>query len=439
MTDKIKRLHVLLNTRHIGLLEESPDGRHSFTYDPDYQGMPLSLSMPLRPEPWTGTPVEAYIDGVLPDDREQRQRIGRLYGVNPRNPFSLLTAIGLDCAGAVQFLSNEQLKSPALQQGQYVAISEEEIGRRLAAFTQFNAPSWQTTDEHWSLNGAQDKITLAYFPERHQWYEAHGTKATTHILKPGIHRYREHAFNEYLCQLTLGGLGLSTAKASYHIFGDTPAIVSTRWDRQVADGHILRLHQEDMCQAMGVMTAQKYQSDGGPGAVSIVRFMRDNGFDADSVTMFFAALVANFLIGGSDAHAKNYAILEIPGSRPALAPLYDVASTFPYDKPDDKSNRERMAMSIGGQYRFDYIGLHEWRTFARQCGGSDTEQLLLGLLHGFAQRLPDLFDSVQKEQMGIAADSPDETEDSLANKRELVTRLQAEIDQQCGRVLKWFK
>lgn len=102
---KIKALDVLLNGRHIGVLREEPTGKHTFTYDSDApNAMPLSLSMPRKAEPWSGNPIEAYIDGILPDDPAIRQRIGRLYGVNPRNPFALLTAVGLDCGGGVQFV-----------------------------------------------------------------------------------------------------------------------------------------------------------------------------------------------------------------------------------------------------------------------------------------------------------------------------------------------
>lgn len=435
MTEKIKELHVLLNEEHIGILREESDGKHSFTYDSNYHGMPLSLSMPLHQKPWKGQAVEAYIDGILPDDPSTRQRIGHQYAVNSRNPFALLTAIGLDCSGAVQFLSDDQLADPTILQGSYVSVSEEQIGRRLAHLTGQNAPSWQTNNEHWSLNGAQDKIALAHFTSN-QWYEAQGSAATTHIIKPGIHQLHEQAFNEYLCLRTLHELGLPVAESQYLLFGGIPAIVSTRWDRRIkSHSHIvLRLHQEDMCQAMSVSTADKYQSDGGPSAVDIVHFMRSHGFASGSDTLFFSALIANYLLGGTDAHAKNYAILELPDQRPMLAPLYDVASLYPYE-PIGKGFR--MAMSIGHEYRWDRIELHNWDTFARECGQPDDAEVIHVILHQEAQQLPDLFNAVQHEEMKRLSQM-ESMQNSLDTKRELIRKIQDNLNKCCLTVLSWF-
>lgn len=434
MTKKIKELHVLLNEEHIGILREEPDGKHSFTYDSNYRGMPLSLSMPLRQKPWKGQAVEAYIDGILPDDPSTRQRIGHQYAVNPRNPFSLLTAVGLDCGGATQFVSTRQMSELSAAENHYAPITEEEIGERLRSLSYGDKPSWQTSNEHWSLNGAQDKIALARF-DPNQWYEAQGSVATTHIIKPGIHELHEQAFNEYLCLRTLHELKLPVAESQYHLFGGIPAIVSTRWDRTIIDCKVHRLHQEDMCQAMSISTANKYQSDGGPGAVDIVHFMRSHGFAPGSDTLFFSALVANYLLGGTDAHAKNYAILELPDQRPMLAPLYDVASLYPYESI---GKGFRMAMSIGHEYRWDRIEMHNWDTFARECGQPDDVEIIHAILHQEAQQLPDLFDTVQHEEMKRLSRMKS-MQNSLDTKRELIKKIQDHLDRCCKTVLSWFK
>ena len=132
MTDKT--LIVLLEGQRIGVLQENAAGKHSFIYDKHAPGQ-LSLSLPRRSEPWTGNPVEAYIDGVLPDNPEMRRTIGRLHGVNGNNPFALLTAIGLDCAGGAQFVLPEQLESVENSEYSLTPISEEEIEKRLKAIT----------------------------------------------------------------------------------------------------------------------------------------------------------------------------------------------------------------------------------------------------------------------------------------------------------------
>ena len=438
MIGHIKQLHVFLYQTHIGLLREDPDGRHSFTYDVGYRGPALSLSMPFRREPWTGAPIEAYIDGILPDDRSVRAHIGYLYDVSPRNPFALLTAVGFDCGGAVQFISDEQLKDPSIFSAEYIPISEEQISRRLADFSGQGSPSWQNGDEHWSLNGAQDKIALARLGDQDQWFEARGTAATTHILKPGVRTLREQAFDEYPCLKMLQRLGIHTAESCYRSFGGIPAIISKRWDRYDAGGTIIRIHQEDMCQAMSVMTDNKYQSDGGPSAVDIIHFIRRQGFERGSDLLFFQALVANYLIGGSDAHAKNYAILEFPERRPMLAPLYDIASIYPYGNNPGQLATARMAMSIGGQNKWGNIRGHEWERFAEQCGGRDDAEILRSLLYNYAESLPDIFHTVAQEEIGRLAEAG-ETGAMMTGKQKLVEQSQKNLDDQCRAVSKWFR
>ncbi|RSX51770.1 transcriptional regulator [Bifidobacterium goeldii] len=433
---KTKTLKVLLEGIPIGVLQEDPSGKHTFTY---YQESPsdarLSLSMPRRVEAWTGEPVEAYIDGILPDDPSIRQRIARKYSVNARNPFALLTAVGLDCGGGVQFVDAQKDINTALGE-QITPITEEQIGERLMSITGSQQASWQNEGEHWSLNGAQDKIALRF--TNGQWYEAEGAAATTHIIKPGIRGLHEQAFNEYLCLKTAEQLGIPVAMTEYRIFGTVPAIVSERWDRIVNDdvipAAVRRVHQEDLCQAMGVMTAKKYQSDGGPSAVNIVQFLRDNDFPEDDVRLFFTALVFNFFIAGSDAHAKNYAILEPVGQSAHLAPLYDIASLFPYT-----TNRKdrKLAMSIGGEYSWERIELRHWKKLAAQLGGQSDQVILEELLVEFALRSIFVFARVAEETLAWVHRLPGITDEDFENKRRVVSSISNGLAQQSDRVLSW--
>ena len=179
MNDSNKELVVLLQNTPIGVLSEDKQGKHSFTYFPGTdESLQLSIAMPHRVSAWTGKVVEAYIDGILPDDPNVRQRIGRQYGVNARNPFALLSAIGLECAGGVQFVPPEDVDS-LHERNELVPVSERQIGERLRTLTRDGQASWLANDEHWSLNGAQEKIALRR--QNGQWYEAHGAAATTHI------------------------------------------------------------------------------------------------------------------------------------------------------------------------------------------------------------------------------------------------------------------
>ncbi|PST49512.1 transcriptional regulator [Bifidobacterium callitrichos] len=439
---KIKSLDVLLNGRHIGELREDATGRHSFIYDPTSpDSMQLSLSMPRKADPWEGAPIEAYIDGILPDDPAIRQRIGRLYGVNPRNPFALLTAVGLDCGGGVQFVvpdTEENTDGHVLADGRITPISEERIGQRLLAIAGDQQASWQSGEEHWSLNGAQDKLALRY--TNGQWYEAEGSAATTHIIKPGIHGLREQAFNEYLCMKTAEKLGLPVARTDYRVFGGVPAIVSERWDRVIDDtvvpATVRRIHQEDFCQAMSVMTDRKYQSDGGPGAVDIVRYMNGNGFPEEDTDTFVKALMFNYLIGGSDAHAKNYAILEPVHEPPRLAPLYDIASLFAYDT---RRRERKLAMSIGGEYQWERIELRHWERFFEQCGATPADrERFAGMLAQLAVRTVPAFAQASAEALAWARVLPGSTGEDANDKTTLVNRMGTAIVAQSARVLGWF-
>ncbi|MDF7664422.1 type II toxin-antitoxin system HipA family toxin [Bifidobacterium sp. ESL0763] len=440
---RTKELRVYLEGKPIGTLREDKNGKHSFLYDQGTKGQ-LSLSMPRQLEPWTGKPVEAYIDGVLPDDRTMRQRIGRLYDVSTNNPFALLASIGLDCAGGVQFVSSENLnlleKAEMLQ-----PISEKEIGIRLTDLAKDAPTTWQGPNEHWSLNGAQGKIALRQ--KNNQWFEALGAAVTTHILKPGVSQLHEQAFDEYICMKTLEKLDVSVSESTFQSFSGTPAIISTRWDRRQrvdADGqtHITRIHQEDLCQAMSYMTRQKYQSDGGPSANSIIDFLHANAFAETDILQFAIGLMLNFLIGGTDAHAKNYAILEPVGEAPRFAPFYDIASIFAYDARGDRKGERKMAMSIGGEYHYERIGLRHW---LRLCQDTKLDaELVAALLKHYAEILPDAFADAAKAALAdaagldIAPESRTTPNGSSAGERqELVNRIGAGIKRQCDAVLGW--
>ena len=433
---KTKELVVLVEGLRCGILREESNGYHSFTYDTDLGSVPqLSLSMPRRTEPWTGRLVEAFIDGVLPDDPAMRERIGKLHEVNPRNPFALLTAIGLDCAGGAQFVAPDQLDDlqtlSSLQ-----PISDGEIKNHLLAISDGRNATWQGENEHWSLNGTQDKIALRF--QHGQWFEALGAAPTTHILKPGILALHEQAFNEYVCMKTIEALGIPAAQSDFRLFDGLPVLVSTRWDRKMVSGDngtmVRRIHQEDLCQATAHFTSEKYQSYGGPGTVDIINALRGNGLDRTSVGLFHIALILNFLMAGSDAHAKNYAILEPVGQQPKLAPLYDIASMFAYDT---QRKQRKLAMSIGGEYNWERIELRHWLRLAESTQRSDFD-FLVAALRRYATALPDVFRATADKALKLSQTTLSAGQTTQTTRRKLVERIQTGIDTQCARVLHWF-
>jgi serine/threonine-protein kinase HipA len=180
-------------------------------------------------------------------------------------------------------------------------------------------------------------------------------------------------------------LGLPAAQSKVMHFKNEIAIVIERYDRQHKGNDIIRVHQEDVCQALGIMPTKKYQNEGGPSAYDIAELLRAYSTDRpEDLDTFIAAMGFNWLIAGTDAHAKNFSLL-LSGRRVRLAPLYDIASNLPYDEID--LQKIKLAMKIGGEYKLTQIGLRQWQKFAREMRIEADE--LIALLVSMTKQLPD--------------------------------------------------
>lgn len=384
-----KQLAVLISGVLAGTL--SQDTRTSFRYDPDYLSRagvtPLSLAMPLSEQPYGRMQTLPWLEGLLPDNRAVLERWASQFGVSARNPFALVAKMGRDCPGAVQICPPDEVDDVRNDHGTFKPVSEKEIGQRLRALRQ-DADAWTVAGERWSLGGAQSKFALT---ERDgHWYEAFGGAPTTRIIKPGITGFKAQGLNEHVSMTTARKLGLLTAPTRYLEFDGQPAIVVDRYDRITpADpsGPIRRVHQEDMCQALSVPPSKKYETDGGPGGAAISDLLRNR--DQNSLWRFAEALAYNYLIGASDAHAKNYSVL-LSGDQVRLAPLYDVASSLPYDTDED-SDLRKTAMAIGGQRRYGAISRKNWEKFAQRAG-VDLDRLAQRVSE-MAEQLPDALEA----------------------------------------------
>ncbi|GAA3636183.1 type II toxin-antitoxin system HipA family toxin [Kineosporia mesophila] len=367
-----QQLHVFLDGVPIGEVSRTPHGALSFTYDEEYRttsdATPLSLSMPLMADTHSNRVVSAYLDGLLPDSDTARERWAQQYGANPRNPFSLLHHVGRDAAGAVQILPPEEDPSDsATRTGDIEWLSEDDfaqIARELAA----HGEAWDPGrfGGRWSLAGAQPKIALFQDPQSLAWGIPHDSTPTNRIIKPALRAYKRHHVNEALCQRAAREAGLLAAGVELIEIAGVQALSSHRYDRtQDADGIWHRIHQEDLCQALSVHPISKYQKDNGPGVAKIGKLLERLSFEdrAVSVERFFKGLVFNVLIGGTDAHAKNYSLVLI-GNRAQIGPLYDVASAACYPQP----TRLDSAMKIGGHYTFLEITDADWRQVGKQLG-----------------------------------------------------------------------
>ena len=381
-----RQLNVWLSGHHIGTLAQI-DGRLGFRYADEwlaYAGaVSLSQSLPLQAAPFDDRSTRPFFAGLLPEG-DQRKRIAQALHVSRQNDFALLDGIGGECAGAVSLLEPGQTPQATEVPNAVRWLDDAELLRLIEEMPQRPMRAGDT-DIRLSLAGAQDKLPVV----------AEGARIglprfgspSTHILKPAITStagIEGSVFNEGFCLALASALGLDAAPAHMQRVGDCTYLLVTRYDRQrSANGAWVRLHQEDFCQALGVVPETKYQNEGGPDlAQSFALLRRATRPSAPQLLKLLDYVIFHTLIGNHDAHGKNFSLLYTARGA-VLAPLYDALSTAVYARLTDK-----MAMKIGGKYRFSQVQASHWERFAAEAGLSpaQTKKRILGI----AQRLPAL-------------------------------------------------
>lgn len=395
------QLTALLDGREVGTVHYK-DSRLSFTYSEtwrdDPNAYPLSLAMPLGSATHGHARIEAFLWGLLPDNDRVLQNWGKRFQVSPKNVFRLITHVGEDCAGAVQFVTPERLNTliaePAAREVQW--LTEDDVAERLRTLRADHS-AWRIASDtgQFSLAGAQPKTALLF--ERRRWGVPSGRIPTTHILKPPTGEWDGHAENEHFSLQLARSLDLIVPNSSVLRFQDEIAILVERYDRARAGNRWVRIHQEDMCQALGLHPTRKYENDGGPGVRRIVELLREQSSNPDEdVPSFLDAIAFNWLIAGTDAHAKNYSLLLGQNGVVRLAPLYDLASILPYHGVD--VSKVKLAMKVGGEYRLRDIGLRHWQKLAAELRLDEAK--LIDRIRGMAQALPDQVTTIQGEVEG---------------------------------------
>ena len=356
-------LEVWLFTDRVGTLALA-DGRLSFCYAPGWLSLPnavaLSASLPLQAEPFNDRKTRPFFAGLLPEG-QMRRLIAQQFQVSGQNDFALLDHIGGECAGAVTFLEPGQVLHESTQGDDVQWLSDEEVVAILDELPR--RPMLAGKDGlRLSLAGAQDKLPVVFDGSR-LGLPCNGTPSS-HILKPPIHAVENSVINEGFCMALAEAMQLKPAKSKIHAALNRPFLLVERYDR-VADeqGHLLRLHQEDFCQALGVEPEMKYQNEGGPDLAQCFDLVRRlTRPSAPQVLRMFDCVIFNALIGNHDAHAKNFSLLYV-GEIPVLAPFYDTLSTAVYQTLTPK-----MAMKIGSKYKFSEIQARHWDQFAEGAG-----------------------------------------------------------------------
>jgi serine/threonine-protein kinase HipA len=381
----------------MGTVTNAKGGRLAFLYSEDWlasvNAYPLSVTMPLSSDEQEHRKIHPFLWGLLPDNEIVLGQWARKFHVSPRNVFGLLSNVGEDCAGAVQFVKPERLAAVrSAGPAEVEWLDETGVAGRLRTLRQ-DQSAWRIARDtsQFSLAGAQPKTALLL--QRGRWGVPSGRTPTTHILKPPTGEFDGHAENEHFCLELARALQVPVANSEIRWFKDEIAIVIERYDRVRTGGAIRRIHQEDICQALGLPPTQKYQSDGGPGVRAIAELLTNTSTAPnDDVRTFVAAVAFNWFIAGPDAHSKNYALLLGAESRIRLAPLYDLASALPY--PGMQPIGLKLAMKIGGEYSWRNIGARHWRRLAVEAHLNPDE--LLTNLRGIAKALPDHVVTIRK-------------------------------------------
>lgn len=375
---KYAPLRVYLNNRLVGHLLKEPSGAIEFRYDQSWldweNAFPVSLSLPLQEYTYRGEPVVAVFENLLPDSNSLRRRVAEKVGARGTDAYSLLEAIGHDCVGALQFIAGDtELNTDSTKvDGETVDDAAiEKILRNLA-----QAPLGLDREDEFriSVAGAQEKTALLHHEGK--WLKPHGTTPTTHLFKTQIGQLpngidlSNSVENEFYCLRLFEAFGLPVNRAEIQTFGETKVLVIERFDRiKTKDGRLLRLPQEDCCQALSFPPSRKYQSDHGPGMVDILTFFKGSDTPADDQKLFLKAQILFWLIGATDGHAKNFSVFLRPGGSFSMTPLYDVLTAQPsLDARQIERKQMRLAMSVGDNvhYRIDQIlGRHFVQTSER--------------------------------------------------------------------------
>ncbi len=356
-------LHVLLNNRLVGQLNKVSSGAIDFQYDPSWlswaHALPISLSLPLREDAFRGEPVTAVFENLLPDADMLRRRVAEKVGAVGTDAFSLLSAIGRDCVGALQFIgTDEELPGGAAGSISGKRINDEAIEKLLQGLVQ--APLGLSRDDDFriSIAGAQEKTALLRYKGR--WLKPQGSTPTTHIFKKQIGQLpngldlSNSVENEWYCLKLAAAFGLPVAQANMQTFGGIKALVIERFDRRLTkDTRLLRLPQEDCCQALSVPPTRKYQSEGGPSIIQILDLLKGSDNPAQDQKTLLKAQMLFWLIGATDGHAKNFSIFLGPGGSYQLTPLYDVLTAEPsFYARQIQRKQMKLSMSVGNSNHY---------------------------------------------------------------------------------------
>ena len=403
-------LSVWFGTVLIGRLFPQESGQMGFSYADEWlrntTRFEVSASLPLKPGL---LPASPFFAGLLPEGAV-REALAHQLGLSADNDFALLEALGGDCAGALSLSPVGSSPEPAT--AHYEPLELDALINQAESSSLFAAKVVERATRL-SLAGAQDKLPVAVDNDGNLALPMGGAPST-HIVKVASKSFKELPFNEVLSLRLAKAVGLRVANARLLKGQRGQVALIERYDRRKSEGEIVRLHQEDFCQALGHPRSRKYEQEGGPSLVDAVALVRARSREPLSdVQRLLDWQLFNLLAGNSDGHGKNLSLLHTE-SGIVLSPHYDLVCTRVYRTLD-----RNIAMSIGGARDPGQIGAQHWEAFAKQL--SVGHRLVVKRVEDLSEQIPEVFEQV-------AADLIEEVGDAS-----IVNRMRMAITKQCRR------
>lgn len=390
------KLNVFLGNEKAGTLESTENRGVVFVYDKNYllnkNALPLSASLPLQSDEFSQKQCIPFFSGLLPEE-DSRKKIADYLHISETSTLKLLEALGGECAGLISILPEDETfslqTSFSLDSENYELLDDNRLSDFIKKMN--TRPLIKADDKlRLSLAGAQEKLALAKI--NGEWYLPLNGAPSTHILKPtrtGL--LSSLAQNEYICMKLAKSFGLSVPDVDLLSIAGKEVFVVERYDRINTADSIKRLHQEDFCQALGIVTSSKYQNDGGPGIADIFNTIsKVCTVPAIESQKFLRYVIFNYMIGNCDSHGKNYSLL-YKDSRVELSPLYDAVSTIIYPGLTDK-----LSMKIGNHYEIQKIGKEDFSLLAEKLNIKNS--VFLKIFDDFWKKYISAFEELRSDE-----------------------------------------
>ena len=372
-----KELSVRLHGVQVGVLK-LVNGKMEFTYDENAQ-KPISLSLPLQKEPFKEKVCRAFFGGLLPENPNMRELLAKKYNINVNDDFKLLKEIGRDCAGALSFHEmTEPQKSYQMLKIEGSILSDEELTKYLEEL-----PYRPYLGKRLSLAGAQEKTAVCVINGKIAL--PNDDIPTTHIIKTALPKYVQSIQNEYICMKASKEIGLEVAEVEIRKVGEIEFLLVERFDRKYSNNlECERILQEDFAQSLGVQARDKYKVT----FKDCLKVLNKTATPANSKLRFVRQVIFNYLIGNTDAHAKNFSVY-LTNDGITLTPAYDLLCSSIYDC------NQRIAMKLGKARYYADVTEKDWKIFAQDLDIS--HKLVQAELERQKEYLPKIVEKLAKE------------------------------------------